>query len=342
MSSLEKMEMLRVAMGSNTSIRKTLDALDLPKSTYYRWRYKWRQMGLMGLRDTCPKRSGSWNTLTPRQRSTIIDIATLNLDWPCRQISLYITDHEGFSVSKSTVYRILKAEGLMAERQIKTFPAGDEYFAKPQRVNEQWQTDATYLKVDLWGWQYLISVLDDYSRRILAWQLKGSMTADDFSDVVELAYEAAGMTTVADDRKPRLLSDRGSALISETFGLYLEQKGIGHILASPYHPQTNGKIERYHRSLKEKIQLQVWEHPDHLEQEIARFVAWYNSQRYHEALGNITPDDVYFGRKEAILKKRQALKEETIRTRREYNQKHHANRTSKSSRLPMGSASQSR
>jgi len=94
-------------MGSNTPIRKTLDALDLPKSTYYRWRHKWRQMGFMGLRDTCPKRSGSWNTLTPCQRSKIIDIATLNLDWPCRQISFYITDHEGFSVSKSKVVRPL-------------------------------------------------------------------------------------------------------------------------------------------------------------------------------------------------------------------------------------------
>ena len=333
MSSPEKMEMLRVAMGANGSIRKTLDALDLPKSTYYRWRHKWRQMGLMGLRDTRPKRSGSWNTLTPDQRSKIVDIATLNLDWPCRQISFHITDHEGFSVSKSTVYRILKAEGLVADRQFRTFAAGDEYHAKPQRVNEQWQTDATYLKVDLWGWRYLISVLDDHSRRILAWQLRGSMTADDFSDVVEMAYEATGMSAVPDEKKPRLLSDRGSALISETFGLYLEQKGIGHILASPYHPQTNGKIERYHRSLKEKILLQVWEHPDQLEREIARFVAWYNSQRYHEALGNVTPDDVYFGRKEAILKKRQALKEATIARRRKYNQNQNANRKSKSSKV---------
>lgn len=333
MSSNEKMEMLRVAMGSNGSIRKTLDALDLPKSTYYRWRHKWRQMGLMGLRDTRPKRSGSWNTLTPDQQSKIIDIAALNLDWPCRQISFYITDYEGFSVSKSTVYRILKAEGLLADRQFRTFAAGDEYHAKPQHVNEQWQTDATYLKVDLWGWRYLISVLDDYSRRILAWQLRGSMTADDFSDVVEMAYEVTGMSAVPDGKKPRLLSDRGSALISETFGLYLEQKGIGHILASPYHPQTNGKIERYHRSLKEKILLQVWEHPDHLEREIARFVAWYNSRRYHEALGNVTPDDVYFGRKEAILKKRQELKEATIARRRKYNQKQNANRKSKSSKV---------
>jgi transposase InsO family protein len=331
MSTPEKMKMLRAVMGSESSVCKTLDALDLPKSTYYRWRHKWRQMGLLGLRDTRPKRSGSWNQLLPDQRTEIIDIATIHQDWPCRQISFHITDYKGFSVSKSTVYRILKEEGLIAERQSKTFPAGDEYFDKPQRVNEQWQTDATYLKVDLWGWRYLISVLDDCSRRILAWQLKGSMTADDFSDVVELAYEAAGMNTVPDDRKPRLLSDRGAALISEAFGEYLEQKGIGHIPASPYHPQTNGKIERYHRSLKEKILLQVWEHPGQLEKEIAKFVAWYNSQRYHEALGNVTPDDVYFGRKQEILKKREALKKLTIQNRRKYNQKKQVNRKSKSS-----------
>jgi putative transposase len=335
MSTQEKMEMLRVTMGSESSIRRTLDALDLPKSTYYRWRHKWRQMGLLGLRDLRPKRHGSWNKLLPDQQTKIIDIATENQDWPCRQISFYITDHEGFSVSKSTVYRILKAGGLIAERQSKTFPASDEYFDKPQQVNEQWQTDATHLKVDLWGWRYLISVLDDYSRRILAWQLKGSMTADDFSNVVELAYEATGMNTVPDDQKPRLLSDRGSALISEAFGQYLEQKGIGHILASPYHPQTNGKIERYHRSLKEKIQLQVWEHPGQLEKEIAKFVAWYNSHRYHEALGNVTPDDVYFGRKETILKKRQELKKQTIQNRRKYNQKKHVNRKSKSSKVSI-------
>lgn len=340
MSMQEKMEMLRVTMGFDISVSKTLKALNLPKSTYYRWRNNWCQMGLLGLRDTYPKRYGSWNKLLPDQQMKIIDIATWNPDWPCRQISLYITDHEGFSVSKTTVYRILKAKGLIAERQRKTFPAGDEYYAKPQRVNEQWQTDATHLRVDLWGWRYLISILDDCSRRILAWQLKGSMTADDFSDVVELAYEATGMHTVPEDQKPRLLSDRGSALISEAFGQYLEQKGIGHILASPYHPQTNGKIERYHRSLKERIQLQVWEHPEKLENEIAKFVAWYNGQRYHEALGNVTPDDVYFGRKEEILKQRQLLKEKTIQNRKKHNQKLNGNQKSKSSKVSTGFVSQ--
>jgi len=137
----------------------------------------------------------------------------------------------------------------------------------------------------------------------LAWKLQTFQYAPAFSEVVELAWENTGMIRLPDKLRPRLLSDLGPALISKAFGEYLETKGIGHILASPYHPQTNGKIERYHRSIKERVKPLVWETPEDLNQQIKGFIDHYNLKRYHEVLGNLTPDDVYYDRKKVILQK---------------------------------------
>ncbi len=315
----QKLEILGAVESSRLPTKEALQRLDVPSSTYYRWKVAFEKQGIEGLCDRSPFKGTTWNQVLPEEEEKILEIAMLCPNWSPREVAVHIADQHGFSVSESTVYRILKRNGLVRTSEKKTFPAGPEYKVKTKRVNEMWQTDASHLIVKNWGWYYLISVLDDFSRKILAWLLQPSMDTDSFSEVIELACEASGMDGVPVENRVKLLSDRGSALISKPFGEYLEAKGLGHIFASPYHPQTNGKIERYHRSCKEKVHLVVWEYPDDLRQEIASFVTYYNTRRYHEALGNVTPDDVYYGRREAILGRRKILKRETLLRRKEIN-----------------------
>ena len=268
------------------------------------------------LHDRKPHRERNWNQLLPEERAKVLHVALLYLEWSSREIGCHILDHCGFTVAESTVYRLLKQAGWINPREPRRFPASSEYRVKTKRPNQMRQTDATYLLVKNRGWYYLIAVLDDYSRRILAWKLQNALDADAFSEVVELACEASGMGQVPVENRAKLPSDNGAALISKPFGDYLKAKGIGHIFASPFHPQTNGKIEWYHRSCKEQVTMFTWETLAELEEEIGRFIAFYNERRYHEVLGNVAPDDVYYGRRESILVRREKLKRDTLSRRR--------------------------
>jgi putative transposase len=162
--------------------------------------------------------------------------------------------------------------------------------------------------------------MDDYSRFILGWKLQKDMSANSLIEVVQEAVDATGMTEVPVEDRTRLLSDNGSGYVSRTFREYLRLVGIGHILAAPYHPQTNGKVERYQQSLKRVVNQLPYELPSQLEQAIADFVDYYNYRRYHKSLGNVTPADVLYGRREKILLRRKEVQILTINRRKDYNQ----------------------
>ena len=194
--------------------------------------------------------------------------------------------------------------------------AADEFRDKTTAPNQLWQTDFTYLKVIGWGWFYLSSVLDDFSRYIIAWKLCTTMKAEDVTATLDLALKASALDRARVVHRPRLLSDNGSSYVSADLAKWLHGQDMDHVRGAPYHPMTQGKIERWHQTLKNRILLENYYLPGDLKAEIDAFVAHYNHLRYHESLGNLTPADVYFGRGQTILMERERIKRQTIANRR--------------------------
>ena len=145
------------------------------------------------------------------------------------------------------------------------------------------------------------------------------MASNSLIDVVQKAVDATGMTDVPVEDRTMLLSDNGPGYIFRQFGDYLRLVGIRHILASPFHPQTNGKIERYHRTIKGELSLMPYEMPGELEEAIRAFIDYYNCQHYHEGLGDVTPYGIYTDRYHEIIQKRKEAKSRTLAERKNYN-----------------------
>jgi putative transposase len=182
-----------------------------------------------------------------------------------------------------------------------------------------WQTDFTFFKVVHWGWYYLSTVLDDYSRFILAWRLCQGMSADGGKLTPNDLILFMGIRHARVISRPRLLSDNGPCYVSKALGDYLEEEGIGHTRGKPFHPMTQGKIERYHRSMKNLILLDLCYSPSELEDQIRVFVDYYNNHRYHEALNNVTPADRHYGHDLDIIERREQIKQKTMLLRMKHN-----------------------
>ena len=162
-------------------------------------------------------------------------------------------------------------------------------------------------------------MLDDFSRFIIAWLLTSTMGADDVKNTLELAIAKAGVSGVQVRHRPRLLSDNRSCYLAGDLQEYLDKKGIKHTRGRPYHPMTQGKIERYHRTMKNVVNLEHYYLPWQLEHKISEFVQYYNFRRVHESLDNLTPADIYHGRARKKQAARSLVKEQTMRRRRRRN-----------------------
>ena len=312
----EKLEIIRLVEESPLSARLTLAKLGIPRTTFYRWYDRYLQRGEAGLQDQSPKPKHVWNRIPDEVRRKVLKLALKETELSPRELAVTFTDTESYFVSEASVYRVLKAHDLITSPAFIVIKAASEFKDKTTATNQLWQTDFTYLKVLGWGWFYLSTILDDYSRYIISWKLCTNMRAEDVTDTLDLALQASGCDQFHVVHKPRLLSDNGSSYVSGDLAEWLQDKGMKHSRGAPYHPQTQGKIERWHQTLKNRILLENYFLPGDLEAQIEAFVDHYNHQRYHESLNNVTPADVYFGRDKAILQQRERIKRKTLEARR--------------------------
>lgn len=298
---------------------KRLLELGIPASTYYTWQRRYGEEGVDGLGSGRRTPESVWNRLRDDERGRILEVAREHPELSCRLLAVKITDEEPFSVSSATVYRLLKRNNLISPRPVTDMPVSKQWHEKTARPDEIWQCDATHYFVVGWGYYKQIAVQDDYSRYPLAWDVKPDETAFSISEVMEQAIEnAQGLNHLQDDRRPALLSDNGPGFTSHILAGYLKAHGIRHIFGKPYHPQTQGKIERFHRSIKERVCLLVYCSPDELKRAVDEAITRY-AQIPHTALENVSPRDVYLGKREEILAKRAEKKRLTLARRKAYN-----------------------
>ena len=312
----EKLEIIRLVEQSSLPVRRTLARLGIPPATFYRWYEQYQAGGPEGLEDKPSRPDRVWNRIPDAVRTRLIEMALVEPDLSPRELAVRFTEQARYFVSEASVYRLLKAHDLITSPAFIVVKAAEEFHTKTTAPNQLWQTDFTYLKVIGWGWFHLSTVLDDFSRYIIAWKLCTTMAADDVTATLELALAASGCEEARVRHRPRLLSDNGPSYLAGDLAEWLDDRRIEHIRGAPCHPQTQGKIERWHQTLKNRILLENYYLPGELEAQVAAFVEHYNHKRYHESLNNLIPADVYFGRGEAVLRERERIKRQTIQQRR--------------------------
>ena len=234
----EKLEIIRLVERSHLPVRRTLDKLGIAKTTFYRWYDLYLALGVSGLEDRNLGPGRVWNRIPDNVRSQIIELALEEPELSPRELAVMFTDTKGYFVSEASVYRLLKAHDLITSPAFVVIKAASEFKDKTTAPNQLWQTDFTYFKVVGWGWFYLSTILDDYSRYVIAWKLCTTMKAIDVTDTLQKALRVSGCDRTGAAHKPRLLSDNGSSYIAGELADWLKGQGMEHVRGAPNQPQT--------------------------------------------------------------------------------------------------------
>jgi putative transposase len=279
-----------------------IEWLDVRASKFYDWRERYGK-------------ANEHNAWVPRdfwledwEKKAIIDFHLNNPLEGYRRLTFMMLDQNVVAVSPSSVWRVLGQAGLLAKWNGTPSKKGTG-FAQPPAAHEHWHIDVSYINIS-GTFYYLCSVLDGYSRLLVHWELRASMTEAEIEIVLQRAREKYP------DARPRIISDNGPQFLARDFKEFIRIAGMTHVRTSPYYPQSNGKLERWHKSLKsECIRPGTPLSQQDAERLIQQYVDHYNHVRLHSAIGFVTPMDMLAGRQKEIQAARDGKLEEARQKR---------------------------
>jgi transposase InsO family protein len=272
---------------------KMIDWIKITRSKYYDWSDRY---GKVNEHNAWIPRD-FW--LTDSERQAIIDYYNDNPLEGYRRLCYMMIDADIAAVSPSSVYRVLSNVGLLRKFNGKKSKKGTG-FVQPLEALEHWHIDISYINI-CGTFYYMCSVLDGFSRFIVHWEIREAMKESDVEIILQRAHEKFP------DAKPRIISDNGPQFISKDFKEFIRISGMTHVKTSPYYPQSNGKLERYHKTIKSTcIRVNTPLSLDDCQRLVTDFVGNYNNRRLHSAIGYVTPADKLQGRAETIQSERDA------------------------------------
>ena len=267
--------------------------IGIGRSKYYDWKHRY---GKVNEHNAWIPRD-FW--LTDSERQAIIDYYHDNPLEGYRRLCYMMIDADIVAVSPSSVYRVLSNAGLLNKFNGKKSKKGTG-FKQPLKAHQHWHIDISYINI-CGTFYYMCSILDGFSRYIVHWEIREAMKEYDVEIILQRAHEKFP------DATPRIISDNGPQFISKDFKEFIRISGMTHVKTSPYYPQSNGKLERYHRTIKSTcIRANTPLSLDDCQRLVTDFVDRYNNTRLHSAIGYITPADKLHGRAESIQAERDA------------------------------------
>jgi transposase InsO family protein len=276
--------------------------LELGTSKFHQWKQRYGKANEHN--GQVPR--DSW--LEDWERAAILDYHDRHPLEGYRRLTFMMLDDDAVAVSPASVYRVLKAAGRL-DRRWNTPTKKGTGFVQPLKPHEHWHIDVSYINVQ-GTFYFLTSVLDGMSRFIVHWELRETMKEEEIEIILQKALEKVP------DAKPRIISDNGPQFVAKDFKAFIRLVGATHVRTSPYYPQSNGKLERWHGSLKrECIRPSCPTSLDEARRRISSFVEHYNTVRLHSALGYITPADKLAGLDAVIFAERDRKLEEARQRR---------------------------